>query len=94
MTVIRSVASRASLRVDRPYSSVSEPFGWLYGSASLAAMSNLNDGSWQLTPEVGYTGFDQVELRARIVVLGGRAQSEFGEKLASRRLELTARLFF
>ena len=74
--------------------SVSEPFGWLYGSASLAAMSNLNDGSWQLTPEVAYTGFNQVELRARVIVTGGQVHSEFGEKLASRRLELTARLFF
>ena len=74
--------------------SASEPFGWLYGAASLAAMSNLNDGSWQITPELSYTGFTNVELRARLVVLGGPSKSEVGEKLASRRLELTARLFF
>ena len=74
--------------------SAGEPFGWLYGAASLAAMSNLNDGSWQITPEISYTGFTNVELRARLVVLGGPSSSEFGGKLASSRLELTARLFF
>lgn len=74
--------------------SASEPLGWLYGAASVAAMSNLNDGSWQITPEISYTGFTNVELRARLVVFGGPANSEFSEKAMSRRLELTARLFF
>lgn len=74
--------------------SVSEPFDWLYGAASLAAMSNLNDGSWQITPEVSYTGFTDVELRARLILLGGPADVEFTEKASSSRLELTARFFF
>lgn len=74
--------------------SASEPFGWLYGAASLATMVNLNDGSWQITPEVSYTGFNNVELRARIIVPGGQSTTEFGEKVSSRRLELTARIFF
>lgn len=74
--------------------SVSEPFNWLYGAASVAAMTNLNDGSWQITPEVSYTGFTNVELRARLTLLGGRPNTEFGEKVSSRRLELTARIYF
>ena len=74
--------------------SISEPFNWLYGAASLAAMASLNDGSWQITPEVSYTGFTGIELRARVIVLGGQPNTEFGEKLSSSRLELTARIFF
>jgi len=74
--------------------SASEPFGWLYGAASLAAMTNLNDGSWQVTPEVSYTGFNNIELRARVIVLGGQSNTEFGEKVSSSRLELTAKIFF
>ncbi len=74
--------------------SVSEPFNWLYSAASLATMTNLRDGSWQITPEVSYTGFTNVELRARVIILGGRSNTEFGEKASSSRLELTARLFF
>ena len=74
--------------------SVSEPFGWVYGAASLTAMANVNDGSYQITPEVSYTGFNNVELRARVIVLGGPPQSEFTEKASSSRLEVYARFFF
>ena len=74
--------------------SVSEPFDWLYGAASLTAMTNLNDGSWQITPEVSYTGFTNVELRARLILLGGQPNSEFTEKTMSNRLEVYARFYF
>jgi hypothetical protein len=74
--------------------SVSEPFNWVYGAASLTVMSNLNDGSYQITPEISYTGFTNVELRARVIVLGGPPQSEFTEKASSSRLEVYARFFF
>ena len=74
--------------------SVSEPFNWLYGAASVTAMTNLNDHSWQITPEVSYTGFTNVELRARFMALGGKSNTEFAEKASSRRLEIYARLFF
>jgi hypothetical protein len=74
--------------------SVSEPFGWVYGAASLTAMTNLDDRSWQLTPEVSYTGFNNVEIRARAFFLQGDSHTEFGEKAASQRLEVYARFFF
>jgi hypothetical protein len=74
--------------------SVSEPLGWVYGAASLTAMTNLKDRSWQLTPEVSYTGFHHVEIRAREVFLHGASHTEFGEKTASRRVEVYARFFF
>jgi len=74
--------------------SVSEPFGWVYGSAALTAMTNLKDRSWQLVPEIAYTGFNNVELRARAFFLEGASHTEFGEKQASRRIEIYARFFF
>lgn len=74
--------------------SVSEPFDWVYGAASLTAMTNLNDGSWQITPEVNYTGFKDIELRARLILLGGPPDSEFTEKSVSDRLEVYARFYF
>jgi hypothetical protein len=74
--------------------SVSEPFDWVYGTASLSAITNLNDGSYQITPEISYTGFSNVELRARLVVLGGKSHSEFAEKTMSNRLEMYARFYF
>lgn len=74
--------------------SVSEPFGWVYGATSVAAMTNLNDGSFQITPEVSYTGFNNVELRARASFLTGGGHTEFGEKASDAKLEIYARFFF
>ena len=66
--------------------SVSEPWGWIYGSAALAAMRNVNDGSWQLVPEVGYTGFHNIELRARLLVAADGANSPVREQLGIAQL--------
>ena len=74
--------------------SVSEPFGWVYGAASITAMTNLDDRSWQVTPEISYTGFNNVELRARAFFLSGSDHTEFGEKPSSRRVEVYARFYF
>lgn len=52
--------------------SVSEPFNLVYGSAALTAITNLHDGSFQITPETSYAGFSNVEVRARLIVLGGQ----------------------
>ncbi len=74
--------------------SVSEPFDWVYGAASVTAMVNLNDHSVQFTPEVSYTGFSNWELRARVSWLNGPAQTEYGEKSSSARVEVTGRYYF
>jgi hypothetical protein len=74
--------------------SVNEPFGWVYGSTALTTMTNLNDGSWQLQPEVAYTGFANWELRARAIFFGGQPHAEFTEKVSSSKLEVYARYFF
>ena len=74
--------------------SVNEPFGWVYGVAALTVMTNLNDKSYQVTPEIIYTGFSNVEIRGRFIFLGGPSHSEFAEKASSNRLEVYARLYF
>ncbi|MBX3635205.1 MAG: hypothetical protein KF683_07445 [Rubrivivax sp.] len=71
-----------------------DPFDWLYLTPALTAIVNLDDRSHQLTPEVAYTGWQDLELRARAVLLHGRAGSEFGEKAVARRFELSVKLFF
>lgn len=88
--------SRANPGQDYLYlkASVAEPLGWVYGSAAVSAMVNAQDHSWQLTPELAYTGIDGWDLRARLSWLHGADLTEYGEKLAQRKLELTARYSF
>jgi hypothetical protein len=74
--------------------SAKDPFDWLYVNPALTAIANLEDGSWQVTPEVVYTGWQDVELRARLIALEGSPYSEFGAKPGPRRLELRLRLYF
>jgi hypothetical protein len=71
-----------------------EPFDVLYFTPAITAIVNLSDRSYSLVPELLYTGFANVELRARFFLIHGGRLSEFGEKQNSRRLELRARLSF
>jgi len=41
-------------------------------------MTNLQDGSYQLTPELLYTGIKNIELRARLLLLQGGSSTDFG----------------
>lgn len=97
---VRSLAQsgfgKANLGRDYAYlrASVNEPFAWLYVNTALTAMGNLQDGSFQLTPELGYTGVTNLELRTRLIGLWGGARTEFGEKTSRARLELSARYSF
>ena len=74
--------------------SVSEPFDWLYTTTALTTMVNLNDGSFQITPEISYTGFTNMEIRARAIFLSKQRHTDFGEKLSGQRFEVYARYFF
>ena len=71
-----------------------EPFDILYFSQSVTVIQNLDDGSRSLVPEVLYTGFTNIELRARAFFLTSGGSTEFGEKQNSRRIELLARFYF
>lgn len=71
-----------------------EPFDWLYFAPALTVIGNLGDGSATVTPELTYTGIDNVEVRLRLQFSLGGALTEFGEKAVSNRAELRIRLFF
>lgn len=74
--------------------SVNEPFNWVYGAAAITTVLNLDDHSWQLQPELGYTGLANWELRGRLILSGGPDNSEFTSRTSSKRLEVYARYFF
>lgn len=74
--------------------SAKEPFDWLYLTPAVTAIVNLRDHSHSLTPEMAYTGIDNLELRARWIVLRGAPDTEFGARPIRSRLEATARWSF
>ncbi len=74
--------------------SATEPFEWLYTSTSLATIVNLADHSFQVTPEISYTGFRNTELRGRLLLFSGAGDTDFGGRMTERRLEIYARLYF
>ena len=71
-----------------------DPFDILYFVPSIAAIINLDDGSYSLAPELLYTGITNLELRARATILEGKRQSEFGEKINDSKLEFRLRYYF
>ena len=74
--------------------SASEPFNWLYTTPAVTLISHLDDGSFQVTPEISYTGFSNIELRTRAMLLSREQKTEFGEKLSRQRFEIYARYIF
>jgi len=71
-----------------------EPFDILYLTPALTAIVSANDGSYTITPELLYTGINNVELRARAIFLGGGNETDFGERQNKRRIEVYARFYF
>jgi hypothetical protein len=71
-----------------------EPFDALYWNAGLTAIINPHDHSASLTPEVSYTGIDNLELRGRAALLTGGRNTDFGERQNAWRVELRARYYF
>jgi hypothetical protein len=71
-----------------------EPSDILYFTPSLTTMVNLDDRSFQVTPELLYTGVKNLDVRLRYFALVGGSATEFGEKPNSRRLELRVRFYF
>jgi len=71
-----------------------EPFDIVYFTPSLTLITNLDDHSYSLTPELLYTGITNLDLRLRATWLKGGAGSEFGERQNARKLELMMRYYF
>ena len=61
---------------------------------SITAMMNWQDRSFQVTPELLYTGVKNFDLRLRLFMLQGASLTDFGEKQNSRKLEIYAKYYF
>ena len=71
-----------------------DPFDLLYFTPSLVLISNLDDDSYSLTPEVIYSGVNNMEFRFRATLLNGDENTEFGEKTNESKYEIRFRYFF
>ena len=71
-----------------------DPFDILYWTPALTAIVNAEDRSYQLSPEIAYTGITNLELRLKGTLLAGDPLSEFGEKPYDYRIEMRARYYF
>ena len=71
-----------------------EPLDILYFTPALQAFYNLDDNSFQLAPELSYTGFGNFELRLRGTVPIGNTLTEWGEKANEYKIDLRVRYYF
>lgn len=71
-----------------------EPFDLLYWTPSVKSIVNLDDFSFSVTPEIQYTGVEDLELRLRLGYLRGGRFDEYGEKANDYKLEMRARYHF
>jgi len=71
-----------------------EPFDLLYFTPAVTTIVNLNDRSFQISPEAAYTGFTNFDLRLKASFINGPINSEFGEKPFDFKLELKVGYYF
>jgi len=71
-----------------------EPFDILYFTPALTAIVSAADRSYTISPELAYTGFKNIELRARAIFLGGGADTDYGTRQNRRRAEVLVRVHF
>ena len=74
--------------------SLPEPFKWLYSSVSVFIIYNLNDNSFNLSPQIGYKPFTNSELLLWPSFLFGKDDSEYGSKHFRKKLEIWFRFHF
>jgi hypothetical protein len=71
-----------------------EPFNILYFTPGITTIMNLDDRSFQISPEFLYTGFTHWEFRLKGTALVGQSGTEFGEKANDYKIELRVRYYF
>jgi len=71
-----------------------EPFDILYFTPAITTIMNLNDKSLSISPELLYSGVENLELRLKGAALFGQNGSEYGEKPNDYRIELRVRYYF
>jgi len=65
-----------------------EPFDLLYFTPSIFTIYNLNDNSSMIGGEFNYSRFDNMNLKLKYNFMFGDHNSEFGEKINSKKLSL------
>ena len=73
---------------------IKEPYQLVYFNIGAFSIVNIADQSYSLTPELSYSGVNNTELRLRLTMLRGGANTEFGEKVNQQKIELRFRYFF
>ena len=71
-----------------------EPFDILYFTPAFTTIVCLNDGSFNLIPELNYSPITNLDLRLRGVIPVGGDQTEYGEKQNDWRVEFRLRYYF
>jgi len=71
-----------------------EPFNILYFTPAITTIMNLDDRSFQISPEFLYTGFTNWEFRLKGTALVGQRLTEYEEKQNDYRVELRVRYYF
>ncbi len=71
-----------------------EPRNLLYLTPGVQVLYNLEDQSFSVSPDISYTGFEDLELRLRATVPVGDTLTEWGEKPNQYKIELRARYYF
>jgi hypothetical protein len=71
-----------------------DALGIVYFQPAIFAIMNWQDRSYQVTPELQYTGINNLELRFRAFLLYGGKSTDFGEKQNSSKVEVYARYYF
>ena len=71
-----------------------EPRNLLYVTPGVQVLYNLEDDSFSVSPDISYTGFENLELRLRATIPVGDELTEWGEKPNKYKIELRARYYF
>lgn len=71
-----------------------EPFNILYFTPGLQTFYNVDDNSYQLAPDLSYSGLGNFEFRLRAIIPVGDLLTEWGEKANDYKIDLRVRYYF
>ena len=71
-----------------------DPFDILYWTPVVTLITNIDDKSFSLMPEISYTGITNFEFRLRGGPIVGTRGSEYGEKQNDYRIDFRIRYYF
>jgi len=74
--------------------SLPEPFEWLYSSASIFTIYNVDDNSFILSPQIGFKPFINSEILFWPSFFLGENNSEYGSRQIHKKVEIWFRFYF